>query len=100
VRISGSLAGREVSLTAVVMRYDWLRALEWRFQDAYGVRGRQLWEMVESPRGTLVTMHDDYQLPGRLSRWLDGVVMRPGVVRRNRNMLASLKRLAEAKPRS
>jgi uncharacterized protein YndB with AHSA1/START domain len=100
VRISGSLAGREVTLTAVVMRYDWMRALEWRFQDAYGVRGRQLWEIAEAPRGTRVTMHDDYQLPGRLGRWLDGVLMRPGVARRNRNMLASLKRLAEAKPRS
>ncbi len=45
-------------------------------------------------------MHDDYQLPGRLGRWLDGLVMRPGVARRNRRMLESLKRLAEGKPRS
>ncbi len=97
VRISGTLAGREVSLTAVVMRYDWLQALEWRFQDTYGVRGRQLWEIAETPGGTRVTMHDDYQLPGRLGRWLDGLVMRPGVARRNRRMLAHLKNLAEAR---
>jgi len=38
-----------VALTAVVQRYDWLRALEWEFHDAYGVRGRQMWEVEETP---------------------------------------------------
>jgi len=51
VRISGHLGKREVSLVAVVQRYDWLRCLEWEFQDAYGVRGRQTWEVEESSGG-------------------------------------------------
>jgi len=49
VRITGRLGKREVTLTAVVQRYDWLRALEWEFQDAYGVRGRQIWEVTDAP---------------------------------------------------
>src|SRR5208282_3399636 len=49
VRISGRLGKREVTLTAVVQRYDWLRSLEWEFQDAYGVRGRQIWEVEDAP---------------------------------------------------
>jgi hypothetical protein len=49
VRITGQLGKREVTLTAVVQRYDWLRALEWEFQDAYGVRGRQIWQVDDAP---------------------------------------------------
>jgi hypothetical protein len=49
VRITGHLGKREVTLTAVVQRYDWLHALEWEFQDAYGVRGRQIWEVEDAP---------------------------------------------------
>ena len=49
VRISGRLGSREVSLVAVVQRYEWLHALEWDFQDAYGVRGRQIWEVDDAP---------------------------------------------------
>ena len=48
VRISGRLGKREVSLVAVVQRYEWLRALEWDFQDAYGVRGRQIWQVEDA----------------------------------------------------
>jgi hypothetical protein len=108
VRISGRLGSREVSLVAVVQRYEWLRALEWDFQDAYGVRGRQIWEIEDAPgiggpgegpvpvRGaTRVVMHEWYRFPGRFGRWLDPILMRPSIRARARRMLANLKRLAE-----
>jgi len=118
VKITGHLGKREVSLVAVVQRYDWLRALEWEFQDAYGVRGRQMWEVEESSGGagkapvpvrfggpgegpvpvlevTRVVMHEWYKFPGRLGRWLDPILMRPSIKSRDRRMLANLKRLAE-----
>ncbi len=95
VRITGRLAGREVTLTAVVTRYDWQRALEWRFRDAYGVRGRQRWLLEETDRGTLVQMREEYEVEGKLSRLLESVVMKPAVARRARHMLEKLKRLAE-----
>jgi uncharacterized protein YndB with AHSA1/START domain len=99
VRISGTLGKREVTLTAVVQRYDWLRTLEWEFQDAYGVRGRQVWEVEDAPSGagTRVAMHEWYTFPGRLGRWLDPILMRPSIRARDRRMLANLKRLAEAR---
>jgi len=108
VRITGRLGKREVSLVAVVQRYEWLRALEWEFQDAYGVRGRQIWEVEETPgfggpgegpvpvlMSTRVAMHEWYAFPGRLGRWLDPILMRPSIRARDRRMLANLKRLAE-----
>jgi len=109
VKITGHLGKREVSLVAVVQRYDWLRALEWEFHDAYGVRGRQRWEVEERSGGagkapvpvpvtTRVIMHEWYTFPGRLGRWLDPLLMRPSIRARDRRMLVRLKRLAE--PRS
>jgi uncharacterized protein YndB with AHSA1/START domain len=95
VRITGHLGGREVSLTAVVTRYDWMRALEWRFSDAYGVRGRQLWLLEQTESVTRVQMREEYEVTGRLSRLLEGMVMKPAVNRRDRRMLKNLKRLAE-----
>jgi uncharacterized protein YndB with AHSA1/START domain len=97
VRITGHLGKREVSLVAVVQRYDWLRALEWEFQDAYGVRGRQTWEVDDSPGATRVVMREWYTFPGRLGRWLDPILMRPSIRARDRRMLVNLKRLAEAR---
>ena len=100
VRISGRLGKREVSLVAVVQRYEWLRALEWEFQDAYGVRGRQIWEVEDAPglggpgKGhvpvlmtTRVAMHEWYTFPGRLGRWLDPILMRTSIRARDRSML-------------
>ena len=113
VRITGRLAGREVSLTAVVTRYEWLRALAWRFQDAFGVRGMQSWELEpmhgtvasqagETPAGTSapalytrVTMRDEYDLPGWFGRLWDWLLMRHAIARRDRAALALLRRLAE-----
>jgi len=122
VRITGRLGKREVALTAVVQRYDWLRALEWEFQDAYGVRGRQIWELEDAPgfggpgkgpvpigmggpgkgpapigMGTRVAMHEWYTFPGRLGRWLDPILMRPSIRARDLRMLANLQRYAEAR---
>src|SRR5713101_2561103 len=71
VRIAGRLRGKEVTHTAVVTAYQWGRLLEWRFQDAYGVRGRQRWELEPGrtePAAPLtrVRMQDHYELPGTL----------------------------------
>ena len=96
VRITGRVGRREVTLTAVVTQWEWGRALEWRFQDAYGVRGLQRWEMEPADGGTRVRMRDEYELPGRFGRVWDALVMRHAVARRDRAWLARLKRLAES----
>jgi hypothetical protein len=95
VRITGHLRGREVTHTAVVTRYQWGRLLEWEFRDAYGVRGRQCWELESTPGGTRVRLRDEYELPGRLGRIADWLLTRHAVARRDRSELARLKRLAE-----
>ncbi len=111
VRITGRMGLREVALTAVVTRYERGRVLEWRFQDAYGVRGLQRWEiepapvppgalpapapMKSGPAGTRVRMRDEYEFPGRLGRFLDRLVTHYGVAQRDRRDLARLKKLAE-----
>jgi hypothetical protein len=108
VRITGQLGRREVSLTAVVTRYEWERLLEWRFQDAAGVRGLQSWELTAaSPSAenavssgaadthTRVVMRDQYEMPGRISRLADRFFTRYAVGRRDRDALARLWRLAE-----
>ena len=121
VRLAGRLGGREVSLTAVVTRYQWQRVLEWQFRDEYGVRGLQRWELesvssvipssplalsevegradeesqaLESTQ-TRLTMYDEYELPGRFGRIFDALMMRWNVARRDRRWLAKLQRLAE-----
>src|SRR5271170_5128975 len=45
VRISGTVAKKSVTHTAVVTAFAYPRLLEWRFQDAYGVRGLERWEL-------------------------------------------------------
>jgi uncharacterized protein YndB with AHSA1/START domain len=95
VRITGRLGRREVSLTAVVTEYRWGRALEWRFRDAYGVRGLQRWEIEPAGVGTRVRLRDEYELPGRLGRIADWLLTRHAVAGRDRRDLARLKKLAE-----
>jgi uncharacterized protein YndB with AHSA1/START domain len=95
VRISGKLGARRVTLTVVIVRYDCGRFLEWRFQDAYGVRGVQSWEVAASAAGTCVTMRDRYEMPGRIGRILDWLLTRHAAARRDRDYLARLKRLVE-----
>ncbi len=64
VRISGKLAKRDVSLTALVTAYERGRLLEWRFEDSYGVTGTQRWEIEPPGSGSRVSMRDEYEVPG------------------------------------
>ena len=95
VRITGRLGAREVTLTAVVTRYEFGRTLEWQFQDQYGVKGKQLWEIAAQGDATLVRMSDEYEMPGRFARMVDALLTRHAVSRRDRAWLARLARLAE-----
>jgi uncharacterized membrane protein len=97
IRISGKLGKREVAHTAVVTRYEWNRALEWRFEDSYGVRGLERWELTPTASGTRVTMLSDYQMPDIFARAADWLLTRHAVARRNREYLARLKKYAERK---
>jgi hypothetical protein len=103
VRISGTLVGREVSHTAVITNFQPARLLEWRFQDAYGVRGLERWELqaVSENRGdeakadTLVQFTADYQMPGFFGRLLDAFFSKRAVSRRGSGQLARLAALVE-----
>ncbi len=95
VRIRGSLGKREVSLTAVVTEYAFARVLQWRFQDRYGVRGVQRWEIEPAEAGSCVLFREEYALPGFFGRAFDLMITRFAVARRDREYLVRLKRLAE-----
>ena len=95
VRLTGRMGKRAFTHTAVVTQFERGRILEWKFQDAYGVRGMQRWEISEISIGTRVEMTDSYEMPGGLGRFLDRLVTRHAVARRDRNELARLKRLVE-----
>ena len=95
VRITGRLGAREVTLTAVVTRYEFGRSLEWQFQDAYAVKGRQSWEIETQGDATRVRMRDEYEMPTSFTRFVDRLLTRHAVARRDRAWLARLARLAE-----
>jgi len=95
VRITGKLAKKEISHTAVITRYEWLRLLEWRFEDAYGVRGLERWQLEPTNSGTRVTMRSEYEMPGRFGRAIDWLITRHAVARRSREYLARLRKFAE-----
>src|SRR5262249_33561998 len=95
VHIAGRLGRRAVSLTAVITRFNWGRLLEWRFQDAYGIRGLQRWEIEPGVLGARVRMCDEYELPGPPGGISDRLVTRHAVRRRDLRDLARLKRIAE-----
>jgi hypothetical protein len=97
VRITGKIAKKEISHTAVITRYEWLKLLEWRFEDAYGVRGLERWQLDPSNSGTRVTMRSEYQMPGKLGRAIDWLITRHAVARRNGEYLARLRKFAERK---
>ncbi|HEV2388269.1 MAG TPA: SRPBCC family protein [Candidatus Acidoferrales bacterium] len=98
VRISGRVAGREVSLVVVVTAYQRSSVLEWRFRDSYGVSGRQSWEIEPRAEGSRVRLRDEYELPGRIGRLWDSLVTRHAVRARDRRDLDRLKRLVEHRP--
>jgi hypothetical protein len=89
----------------VVTAFEPARLLEWRFQDAYGVRGLERWELEGLPGGvpdstsdrTLVRFVSQYELPGRLGRLLDWLVTRRAVARRSREHLRRLAGLVEGR---
>lgn len=95
VRLNGRIGKRTVSHTAVVTEFERGRVLEWQFQDAYGVRGLQRWEIEESANGTRLRMRDRYEMPGRFGKFMDWLLTRHAVARRNRRELQRLKRLVE-----
>jgi uncharacterized protein YndB with AHSA1/START domain len=99
VRVTGRLGRREVGHTAVVTELNYAQAFEWRFEDRYGVKGREHWELAPkdgavAPR-TVVRMLSEYTFPGPFGKAMDWLVTRHAVARRNQNYLVRLKRLAE-----
>jgi uncharacterized protein YndB with AHSA1/START domain len=100
VRISGKIAGRAVSHTAVVTAFEPARLLEWRFRDAHGVRGLERWVLEALPGAadrTLVRFLSQYELPGRLGRLLDRLMTRRAVARRGGEHLRRLAGLVEGR---
>jgi len=99
VRISGKLAGKSVTHTVVITECRWGEVFEWRFLDAYGVRGTERWEFetfeIGGAAGTRVRMMSDYAVAGFFARITDWVLTRRSLERRNRGYLARLKRMAE-----
>ena len=95
VRISGDLGSHEVILTVVITAYEWERLLEWQFQDSYGVRGKQRWELQSTAGKTQLFMRDSYQMPSAFGRFFDKIFTRFAVAQRDRAWLARLQHLAE-----
>jgi uncharacterized membrane protein len=99
VRVTGHLGKREVSHTAVVTAMRQARLFEWRFEDRYGVKGLERWELEpEDTAGasrTVVRMRSEYTMPGFVGKAMDWLVTRHAVARRNRDYLARLRKYAE-----
>lgn len=102
VRISGTLANRAFSHTAVVTAFQSRRLFEWQFKDSYGVRGSERWELesLENSPGakTMIRFTNEYEIPGRIGRVIDWLLTRHALTRRNRAYLDRLARLAERRP--
>jgi uncharacterized membrane protein len=102
VRVSGHLGKREVSHTAVVTAVQQARLFEWRFEDRFGVKGLERWEIglvdassAQGARNTTVRMLSAYTMPGVLGKAMDWLVTRHAVARRNLDYLTRLKSYAE-----
>ena len=95
VRITGKLQSYELVLTVVITAYEWEHHLEWQFQDSYGVRGMQRWEMQPLAGATKVIMRDEYVMPSTLGKIFDRFVTRRAVALRDRAWLDRLRRFAE-----
>jgi hypothetical protein len=95
VRITGRLRQYEMTLTVVITAYEWERLLEWQFQDSYGVRGKQRWELQCIAGKTQLTMRDSYQMPSAFGRLFDKIFTRFAVTQRDRAWLMRLQHLAE-----
>jgi hypothetical protein len=95
IRITGRLQRYDVALTTVITAYEWERLLEWHFQDSYGVRGMQRWELQGQAGTTRVTMRDKYEMPELFGKIFDVIVTRRAVRMRDQSWLDRLKHLAE-----
>jgi hypothetical protein len=96
IRISGKLGNKQLSHIVVVTAFERARLLEWQFQDAYGVRGRERWELEPLPGGrTSLRFTNEYEFPGRFARAVSRLLTRHSIARRNRDYLARLARLIE-----
>jgi hypothetical protein len=95
VRITGKLQQHGVALTVVVTAYEWEHHLEWQFQDSYGVRGMQRWDLQPQQGATRLTMRDEYQMPTKLGKILDRLITQRAVKLRDQSWLDRLKRFAE-----
>lgn len=99
VYISGKMANRTFSHTATVTGFERPRLFEWQFEDEYGVRGTERWEIERMANSagvrTVVRFTNEYEIPGRIGRIFDWLLTRHGLARRNREYLDRLARLAE-----
>jgi len=95
VRITGKLQQHDVALTVVVTAYQWDHHLEWQFQDSFGVRGMQRWDLQPEGSTTKLTMRDEYQMPTQLGKIADRLITRRAVELRDQSWLDRLKRFAE-----
>jgi len=95
VRITGTLQNYELVLTVVVTAYEWEHHLEWQFQDSYGVRGMQRWDLQPQAGATKLIMRDEYTMPTNVGKILDGLITRRAVKLRDQSWLDRLKRFAE-----
>ena len=95
VRLSGKLRSYDVALTVVITAYEWEHHLEWQFQDSYGVRGLQRWDLQPLAGATQVIMRDEYVMPSTFGKIFDRLVTRRAVELRDRAWLDRLKRFAE-----
>src|ERR1700733_14359774 len=77
VRITGKLQRHDVALTVVVTAYEWEQHLEWQFQDSYGVRGMQRWDLQPEASETKVIMRDEYVMPTTPGKTLDPLIPTP-----------------------
>jgi Polyketide cyclase / dehydrase and lipid transport len=104
IRITGHMGDREISHIAVVTAMRRPALFEWRFEDRYGVKGLERWELqrrelqrdsdAPAPR-TLVTMRSEYTIPGFFGKAVDWLVTHRAIARRNRDYLKRLKRLVD-----
>src|SRR4029077_7655770 len=82
--------------------YERPRLFEWQFEDSYGVRGSERWEMERLENSgnarTMIRFINNYEIPGRFGRVMDWLLTRHALTRRNRDYLDRLARLAERPP--
>jgi hypothetical protein len=95
VRITGTLQSYELTLTVVITAYEWESHLEWQFQDSYGIRGMQRWDLLPQAGATNLIMTDEYTMPTTLGKILDRFATKHAVEVRDRSWLYRLKRFAE-----